>query len=126
MKRRERDESHAQATSRQDKRRKPHFQNLSQECTIAAEPFAEGSFRFVKRGTYVGGPQHGEPCAVKYFKTGSVYEERFFNEDIKAVNRSKEIITAFNQARIVDKPIHMNEAKVWQHLHRCLIQVLCR
>ena len=118
MKRRERDESHAPATSRPASRRRPNYQNLATQAeVIDTKPFAQGTFRDVKRGMYVGGPQNGELCVVKYCKNGSVYEDRFFNEDILAVNRSKEIITAFNRAAIINKTILMNEAQVWHHTH---------
>jgi hypothetical protein len=43
-----------------------------------------------------GGTQSGQLCVLKEFKMGSVYEESFFKDDIRAVDKAAEIIQAFN------------------------------
>ena len=70
------------------------------------EPFANGAFRNVYRGQYTEGLQAGDPCVVKKFIKGCVYEDQYFAEDIKAVDRAKEIITAFNAAAFINKTIY--------------------
>ena len=89
--------------------------NLSAKASIPRDgpPFAEGTFRNVYKGTYTEGPQLGEACVGKRFKTGGVFEDRFFAEDVVAVSRAKQIIRAFNQAGMINKTIYMNEATVW-------------
>ena len=49
---------------------------------------------------YTKGPRKGEHCVWKVFKSGSVYEKKFFREDIKAVDKAAEIIEAFLLAAI--------------------------
>jgi hypothetical protein len=70
-----------------------------------------------------GGPQNGELCVVKEFKTGSVYEESFFNNDINAVSKAAEIIRAFNASnarmppRLGQKNILLNTPQVWEDVY---------
>jgi hypothetical protein len=81
--------------------------NKAVEFITASNAFtaAEGAFRWLHKGMYTqnpdipgdhGGPQYGELCVLKDFKTGSVYEESFFCNVINAVNETVEFITAFN------------------------------
>ena len=98
-----------------EQRRRPRIRNLSSKAEIAfqAGPFAKGAFRNVYNGTYTDGPQTGEPCVAKRFRNGCVFESVFFEQDIKAVDRCKEIVTAFNKAAMVNKTIFLNEPTVW-------------
>ena len=41
--------------------------------------FAEGAFKNVYKGAYTEGERKGEECVCKEFKTGSVFEESYFN-----------------------------------------------
>jgi hypothetical protein len=53
--------------------------NFSTRAVIVNDKiFASGTFKKVWEGVYTDGPRKGEPCAVKEFKTGSVFEERYF------------------------------------------------
>jgi hypothetical protein len=66
-----------------------------------------------------GGPQNGELCVLKEFKTGSVYEEYFFRNDIDAVNKVAEFITSFNAFNAASnycrrKNILLNIPQVWE------------
>jgi hypothetical protein len=66
-----------------------------------------------------GGPQNGELCVLKEFKTGSVYEEYFFRNDINAVNKASEFITSFNAFNAASnycrrKNILLNIPQVWE------------
>jgi len=83
-------------------------------CQSEGQPFAEGAFRRVYQEAYLQGPQAGEPCVTKVFKTGSVYDARYFDEDIRAIGRAKEIVTAFNEAALANKSVFVNEATVWR------------
>jgi len=106
--------------------------NLSRCCHTLQERWNEGAFRWVHKGMYRpdprilgddGGPQNGELCVVKEFKTGSVYEESFFNNDIKAVDKAAEFIVAFNALNATvsssfrQKPILLNRPAVWQSVY---------
>ena len=116
-------------TSRPASRHRPSYQNLATRCKYISEtPFAYGAFRSVCEGEYTEGRQSGEPCVLKKFIKGGVFEDRYFSEDIKAVGRSKDIIHAFNTAGFVNKTMYMNEAAVWRHLepdangrHECVL-----
>merc|ERR1711937_404765 len=58
-------------------------------------PFAEGAFRYVAKGKYTKGERQGQRCVCKWFKTGSVFEESFFETDIKTSKMAIEIISRF-------------------------------
>ena len=47
-------------------------------------------FRHVYVGEYPKGPRKGEPAVWKAFKTGSVYEDKFFSDDILGVWQGRE------------------------------------
>ena len=53
---------------------------------------ASGAHRDVYLEEYSKGPRKGQFCVSKHFKTGSVYEDRFFSEDISANKEAAEII----------------------------------
>ncbi|CAE8626600.1 unnamed protein product [Polarella glacialis] len=72
----------------------------------------EGECRYVARGTY-SGDRRGQPCVVKWFKTGQVFEGTFWNEDLKAVEKASEIIDAFNLRGIAEMKIRINRPGVW-------------
>lgn len=77
-------------------------------------PFAQGAFRWVAKGTYASGPRQNEASVVKWFKSGAVFSDTFFTLDIKAVDKALEIVEKFNQRDIIDKIIKVNIAAVWQ------------
>lgn len=86
------------------------------QCQVERQKhFAEGAFRYVYRGKYTHGPRTGEACVAKEFKTGCVYEETFFESDIKAVQKAGEIIKEFNKCSGISKPIYLNEPEVWTY-----------
>ena len=64
-------------------------------------PFAQGTFRWVAMGHYTNGPRKDEKCVCKWFKTGAVFEESFFEMDLKAVDKPQEIIDIFNKEGII-------------------------
>eukprot|EP00973_Karenia_brevis_P036772 5066317-Karenia_brevis.AAC.1 len=69
-------------------------------------------------GRYTSGPCQNQRCAVKWFKNGDVFEERFFQKDLQAVQRAADFINAFNGILRMKSPsrpyrIHLNEPGVW-------------
>ncbi|XDG01365.1 hypothetical protein ABKA04_000980 [Annulohypoxylon sp. FPYF3050] len=91
--------------------------NLSSECNITDyalnNPFSEGTFRWVGRATYSSGHRNGQPCVIKWFKTGAVFEKDYFTLDIKAVDKALEIVNRFNELNIVSKTVKINVPAVW-------------
>ncbi|KAL7624654.1 hypothetical protein AAE478_006224 [Parahypoxylon ruwenzoriense] len=77
------------------------------------DPFAQGAFRWVAKGTYASGPRRGQACVVKWFKTGAVFEADYFILDIKAVDKALEIVNRFNELNIVNKTVKINVPAVW-------------
>ncbi|KAI1412242.1 kinase-like protein [Hypoxylon sp. FL1857] len=91
--------------------------NISDSATFSTyqldNPFSQGAFRWVAKGTYTSGPREGQTCVGKWFKTGAVFEDDYFTLDIKAVDKALEIINFFNQLNIVDKPVKINVPGIW-------------
>ncbi|KAL1990248.1 hypothetical protein VTN49DRAFT_6087 [Thermomyces lanuginosus] len=97
--------------------------NVSSRATVPNSelynPFAEGAFRWVAKGTYTKGSRAGQACVVKWFKTGAVFSEDYYTLDIKAIDKALDIVNRFNQFGIVSKPIKINVAEVWQFEDGC-------
>jgi hypothetical protein len=74
----------------------------------------EGAFRYVAKGQYSKGQRSGQPCVSKWFKAGEVYDEVFFAKDILAVDKALDILTQWNQSRIIDSQIRLNRPEVWR------------
>lgn len=91
--------------------------NNSEGATITLEdldnPFAEGCFRYVAKGTYTSGDRNGQPSVHKWFKTGGVFEADYFLLDIKAVEKALELVNRFNDLKTVSKNIKINVPSVW-------------
>ncbi|GMH34715.1 hypothetical protein BSKO_02576 [Bryopsis sp. KO-2023] len=83
------------------------------------KPFASGAFRWVAKGTYCGGGRDGEACVLKWFKTGCVFSDTYFSMDIKATNKAIEIVQKWNDERLVDRIVRVNEAQVWVSQDPC-------
>uniref|UniRef100_A0A7S0ZGD2 Alpha-type protein kinase domain-containing protein n=1 Tax=Timspurckia oligopyrenoides TaxID=708627 RepID=A0A7S0ZGD2_9RHOD len=88
-------------------------ENNAFEAEYSRVPFAEGAFRYVAEGTYTRGERQGERCVVKWFKSGCVYDESFFANDIQVVDKAMEIIGQWNNARFINKRIILNRFQVW-------------
>ena len=76
-------------------------------------PFAEGGFRWVAKGVYAVGNRAGQACVCKWFKSGAVYEETFYDLDIKATTLALEIIGSWNQANRINRLVQINTPEVW-------------
>ena len=70
-------------------------------------PFAQGSFRFAAKGTFVGGPgdASGVADAVgKWFKTKSMQsDEKYALMDLKASQKAVELVSAWNDLASSDR-----------------------
>ena len=107
--------------------------NLSYYAITLQQKWNQGAFRWVHKGKYVpdprvpgdtGGPQNGQLCVLKEFKTGSVYEESFFQTDLETVEKTQEIVTAFNSINQFQhgfagdrKRVMLNRPQVWQEIY---------
>ncbi|KAL6048918.1 Alpha-type protein kinase domain-containing protein [Balamuthia mandrillaris] len=100
--------SAAQLTKRCNRSFRAHFRGYDLRY-----PFAQGAFRWVAKGEYTTGKRKGEPCVCKWFKRGHVFEEHFFEHDIKAVNKAAELIHAWNCAGFISKLVKLNVPQVW-------------
>lgn len=79
---------------------------------IIEKCFAQGANRWVDRGVYTSGPRKGQRCVVKRFKSGSVFADRYFDVDLKTVDRTIKLVNAFNAERVVKGKVHVNKPSV--------------
>lgn len=88
--------------------------------------FASGTFKNVWSGTYVAGARRGQRCVAKEFKTGSVYEIHYFDEEMNIIRRTQAIIDKFDDAGIIgDRKILLNTPDIWTYEetgHKALIE----
>lgn len=76
-------------------------------------PFGKGTFKQVWRGHYTDGPRKGQECVSKAFNTHSVFDEHYFQLEMRVVRRAQEIIDAWNAARVIDAPVVLNVPSIW-------------
>ena len=76
-------------------------------------PFSEGAFRWVAKGHYTEGERTGEPCVCKWFKTGGVMEEHFYDTDLDASKEAIRLIAKWNSKNLIDRMIQVNLPEVW-------------
>ncbi|KAJ6497436.1 kinase-like domain-containing protein [Mycena sanguinolenta] len=77
--------------------------------------FAAGTFKNVWKGTYTGGARKGQPCVAKEFKTGSVYEAYYFEEELNIIRRTQRVVDAWHAQRIIDRDIFLNTPSIWYY-----------
>ncbi|TRX89899.1 hypothetical protein FHL15_009171 [Xylaria flabelliformis] len=77
------------------------------------EVFASGAFKNVYAGKYTVGTRAGQECVAKEFKTGSVYEEHYFEQEMNIVRRTQLVIDNWHSARIIDKRVLLNNPEIW-------------
>lgn len=88
--------------------------NISSHAEVSTDIlFASGTFKNVYQGVYTCGPRQGEQCVCKEFKTGSVYENSFFEEEMKIIRRTQKIIDEWTDARIINRRIRLNTPSIW-------------
>jgi hypothetical protein len=79
-------------------------------------PFAEGSFLRVAIGQSAWGRPAGVVC--KWLKPGVVFNQReFFEANVKAARKAREIIDRFNNLQLVSRSIRINIPEVREFEH---------
>ena len=78
--------------------------------------YATGAFKNVYKGKYTEGERAGQECVCKIFKSGSVFQESFFQVELQVVAKTLEIVNRFNKCKLVDKPIWLNQPEIWTFL----------
>ena len=58
------------------------------------------------------GPRQGQDCVAKVFKTGSVYESSYFQNEMDVIAAAMNIVNRFNQSRVIDRHIYLNQPAV--------------
>ena len=76
-------------------------------------PFAEGGFKFAANGVYTEGYRKGTKAVCKWFKTGHVNEELYFDQDIRAMEKSVELVALWNEKSFIEQKIRVNIPEVW-------------
>lgn len=100
--------------------------SVSKRCNNASENevyrdvvFGEGSIKVVYKGKYTNGERAGQSFVVKDMRTGSTWLASVFDKDIEVTYRTVEIVSQFNDARHIDRPILVNRPAVWQYKQTC-------
>lgn len=89
--------------------------NASRADIHKTELFAQGTFKNVYRGTYDKGTRSGEPCVAKEFKTGSVFEKHYFQQELTVIERAQKVIDAWHDADIIQRRIVLNTPAIWTY-----------
>jgi hypothetical protein len=76
-------------------------------------PFANGGFRWAALGVYQGGERDGQACVCKWFQTGKVFEDKYYDLDIKAMKKARYFVEEWNKRNYIDKPIRINIPEIW-------------
>ncbi|KAI0547948.1 kinase-like domain-containing protein [Xylaria curta] len=89
------------------------------DATIAdidrSKLISAGAFKNVYAGTYTRGPRAGQKCVAKEFKTGSVFEKHYFEQEMNIIRRTQQVIDNWHKAKIVDKRILLNTPEIWMY-----------
>ena len=78
-----------------------------------ANPFGEGTFRLVARGTYSSGPRKGQSCVMKWIKpffnhNQLSYSADIYHEDMRCVRRTLDFVRAFTATRTSNLAIRVH------------------
>lgn len=77
--------------------------------------FASGTFKNVWAGRYTRGSRTGQRCVSKEFKTGSVYEAEYFDQEMAVISRAQQIIDAWHDTGILSRRIVLNTPEIWTY-----------
>ncbi|KAI1120668.1 kinase-like domain-containing protein [Nemania abortiva] len=91
--------------------------NNSTNALIQSKLFASGTFKNVYAGEYTAGQRAGQKCVAKEFKTGSVYEAHYFEEEMNIIRRTQKVIDNWHDARFITKRIVLNTPEIWTYAH---------
>lgn len=89
--------------------------NHATRAVIDDRLYATGTCKNVWRGMYTKGPRAGQPCVAKEFKSGSVFADAFFAEELNIVRRAQSVIDSWHAARIIDASIVLNHPEIWEY-----------
>ncbi|KAI0188911.1 kinase-like domain-containing protein [Xylaria flabelliformis] len=87
--------------------------NDSRSAFINDQVFASGTFKNVYAGRYNVGTRAGQECVAKEFKTGSVYEKHYFEQEMNVIRRTQRVIDNWHSAGIIDKRVLLNNPQIW-------------
>ncbi len=87
--------------------------NATEAEVYDATIFAQGTVKNVYKGKYLIGERAGEECVFKSFKSGSVFEDFYFQEELKMIEKAHEIINNFNKNKIIRQTILLNKPEIW-------------
>jgi hypothetical protein len=87
--------------------------NATEVAIDANKIFASGTFKNVWQGDYTDGARKGELCVAKEFKSGSVFQSHYFEEELEIIRHSQAILGAFAAARVIRVRILLNIPEVW-------------
>jgi hypothetical protein len=90
--------------------------NATRASIRRSKIFASGTFKNVWQGEYIAAARAGQPCVAKEFKTGSVLEAHYFDEELKIIRRTQEILDRFHSAKVIDRYIVLNTPEAWTFL----------
>ena len=65
--------------------------------------FAEGAFRYAYAGIVNDGPNAGQKLVIKKWKTKDIFDETFWDNDIKCHEKAKELVDEWNKNKFVSK-----------------------
>uniref|UniRef100_A0A0G4HI07 Alpha-type protein kinase domain-containing protein n=1 Tax=Chromera velia CCMP2878 TaxID=1169474 RepID=A0A0G4HI07_9ALVE len=90
-------------------------ENMASSAQLDYQVFAQGAFRYVVKGKYTKGARLGQPCVAKYFKKSVTQQSvsAFFREDVKAVEKTREILEKLNEKGYLKENIRVNKGDVW-------------
>jgi hypothetical protein len=88
-------------------------ENNATKATVYDPIFASGSFKKIRKGKYTQGERAGEACVSKTFISGSVFEDSYFQAELKVVEKALEIINNFNKQRVINQTIWLNKPEIW-------------
>jgi hypothetical protein len=91
--------------------------NNATKATIdTSSIFARGTFKNVWQGRYTKGIRTGQKCVAKEFKTGSVFEAHYFEEELNVISRAQKIIDNWHNASIINQRIILNTPEIWTYI----------
>lgn len=88
--------------------------NATHAC-IETSIFAHGTFKNVWQGRYTQGIRAGQKCVAKEFKTGSVFEAHYFEEELNIISRAQKIIDNWHDACYSGQRIILNTPQIWTY-----------
>jgi hypothetical protein len=83
-----------------------------------ANLFATGTFKNLNvwKGVYTEGARTGQLCVAKGFKSGSVYESHYFEQELNIIRLTQTIIDAWHAEHIMDGEIRLNTPEIWTRI----------